>query len=332
MQKRLFHLWLVLFSSLPLFAQRETITLTSGWKFFLGANENGANIKLDDSKWQSVTIPHDWAIVGPFDPKGDSNTGKLPWKGEGWYRYTWTMPETMKDKRIILLFDGVMAFPKIYVNEKPAGKWDYGYNSFYIDITDDLQENDKNIIAIHADTREHDSRWYPGAGIYRKVQLIAVNPVHVNVWGTEVTTPILKNNYAKVSFITSVKNQSMASADIEIEQSIYSPNGNKISTNTLKGSLSTNSSKDFEGTATLNNPDRWDVDHGSLYVLKTTILKGKEVLDVYETPFGIRSIRFTPDDGFYLNDRRVQLKGVCLHHDQGPLGAAFLSPCHGAPT
>jgi beta-galactosidase len=323
MQRPLFHFWFLLFSSFHLFAQRETITLTSGWKFSLGPNENAAKINLDDSKWQIVTIPHDWAIAGPFDPNGDGSTGKLPWKGEGWYRYTWTMPASMKNKRIILLFDGVMAFPKIYVNEKLAGKWDYGYNSFYVDITDYLNSNSKNIIAVHADTREHDSRWYPGAGIYRKVQLIAVNPIHVNVWGTEVTTPIIKANYAKVNFITSISNQSASASEIEIEQNIYSPNGNKISTTVIKGNIAANASKDFEGMATLNNPDRWDVNHGVLYILKTIIRKGNEVIDEYETPFGIRSIRFTPDDGFYLNDRRVQLKGVCMHHDQGPLGGAF---------
>lgn len=323
MQKLLFIFLFVLFSCLQLYAQRQAISLTSGWKFYPGANENAASINCDETDWQTVTIPHDWAIAGPFDPKGDSNTGKLPWKGEGWYRYAWSMPVAMQDKRIILLFDGVMAFPKVYVNEKLAGKWDYGYNSFYVDITDYLNEKEKNIIAVHVDTREHDSRWYPGAGIYRKVQLIAVNPIHVHVWGTEVITPILKSNYAKVNCITSVRNQSNAAADIEIEQNIYSPNGNKITSNTLKGTLSANTTKDFEATVTLNHPHRWEIGHGSLYVLKTTIRKGNEVLDVYETPFGIRSIRFTPDDGFYLNDHRVQLKGVCLHHDLGMLGAAF---------
>jgi len=323
MQKPFFLYLLFLFSAIPLFAQRETITLTSGWKFSLGPNENATKINLDDSKWQSITVPHDWAIAGPFDINGDSNTGKLPWKGEGWYRYAWTMPTSMKGKRIILLFDGVMSFPKVYVNEKLVGKWDYGYNSFYVDITEYVSSTGSTVIAVHADTREHDSRWYPGAGIYRKVQLIGVNPIHVNIWGTEVTTPIIKPNYAKVNCITSVKNQSAGSSEIEIEQSIYSPKGNKISTTINKGTISSNSSKDFESTVTLNDPDRWDVEHGALYVLKTIIRKGNEVQDEYSTSFGIRSIRFTPDDGFYLNDRRVQLKGVCLHHDQGPLGAAF---------
>ncbi|HZV44867.1 MAG TPA: glycoside hydrolase family 2 TIM barrel-domain containing protein, partial [Saprospiraceae bacterium] len=200
---------------------------------------------------------------------------------------------------------------------------DYGYNSFYVDVTDKLNANGKNIIAVHADTRQHDSRWYPGAGIYRKVQLIAVNPIHVNIWGTKVTTPILKTNYAKVNFITSIANQSAAADSIEIEQVILGPGGNKISSTLLKGNIPANASREFEGTATLTDPDRWDVNHGVLYTLHTIVRKGNNVVDEYSTPFGVRSIRMTADDGFYLNDRRVQLKGVCLHHDQGPLGAAF---------
>jgi len=314
---------IILFSSFLHAQQGEILTLTSGWKFYPGPNENAASINCNEADWQSVTIPHDWAIAGPFDPNGDGSTAKLPWKGEGWYRYTWSMPTSMQGKRIILLFDGVMAFPQVYVNEKLAGKWDYGYNSFYIDITDHITSAGKNSIAVHADTRDHDSRWYPGAGIYRKVQLIAVNPIHVNVWGTQVSTPILKPNYTKIDVITSVFNQSSSAEDIEVDQTIFSPNGNKIATTNSKGNISSGSNRDFESTITLTNPDRWDVDHGALYSLKTIVRKGSVILDETNTSFGIRSIRFTPDDGFYLNDRRVQLKGVCMHADQGPLGAAF---------
>jgi beta-galactosidase len=315
---------IVLFLSFNLHAQeREVLTLQTGWKFYPGPNENAASINCNEADWQSVSIPHDWAIAGPFIPDGDGNTAKLPWKGEGWYRYTWTIPASMQGKRILILFDGVMAFPQVYVNEKLVGTWDYGYNSFYLDITDHLNASGKNIIAVHADTRNHDSRWYPGAGIYRKVQLIAVHPIHANIWGTQITTPIIKPNYAKVNFITAVTNQSAAEEDIEVEQIIFSPNGNKISSTIIKGSIASHTFKDFEGTITLSNPDRWEINHGVLYSLKTIIRKGNAVVDESTTPFGVRSIRFTADDGFYLNDHRIQLKGVCLHHDQGPLGAAF---------
>jgi len=321
---RLSILPIVLFLSMNLFAQdREVLTLQTGWKFYPGPNENATSINCNEADWQSVSIPHDWAIAGPFIPDGDGSTAKLPWKGEGWYRYSWTMPSSMKGKRIILLFDGVMAFPQVYVNEKLVGKWDYGYNSFYLDITAQLNASGKNIFAVHADTRQHDSRWYPGAGIYRKVQLIAVSPLHATIWGTQVTTPIIKPNYAKVNFSTTVTNQSTTAEDVEVEQIILSPNGNKISSTIIKGNIASNASKNFEGTITLSNPERWEVNHGILYSLKTIIKKGNVIQDENTTPFGVRSIHFTANDGFYLNDHRVQLKGVCLHHDQGPLGAAF---------
>lgn len=303
---------------------REIITLQSNWKFALGENPNAFQKDFDDSKWQSVSIPHDWAIAGPFNINGDGNTGKLPWKGEGWYRYKLNIPSAYSGKRIILIFDGVMAFPQIYVNGVLAGKWDYGYNSFFIDITDFLKVNGDNMLAVHADTRSHDSRWYPGAGIYRKVQLIVVEPVHADIWGTQITTPIIKSNYASVNVITSVVNQSPnTEEEIFVKQIIISPHGKEITAKETKGKIGTGLHTDFETNFTLTNPEKWEVNNGVLYTLKTIVRKGDKILDTNSTTFGVRSIRFTADDGFYLNDKRVQLKGVCLHHDLGPLGAAF---------
>ncbi|MGB3079034.1 MAG: glycoside hydrolase family 2 TIM barrel-domain containing protein, partial [Saprospiraceae bacterium] len=320
--------WLLLvfsFLTISCFSQsREVLTLQSNWKFALGENPNAFSKDYDDSKWQTVSIPHDCAIAGPFDVNGDGNTAKLPWKGEGWYRYKLNITSAYSGKRIILLFDGVMAFPEIYINGVLAGKWDYGYSSFYVDITDLVKVNGDNILAVHADTRAHDSRWYPGAGIYRKVQLIVVNPIHADLWGTQITTPIIKSNYANVNVITTIVNQSPnTEEEILVKQIIISPHGKEIATKETKGKIAAGLHKDFESTFTLTNPDKWEVSNGVLYTLKTIISKGDKVLDTDMATFGVRSIRFTPDDGFYLNDQRVQLKGVCLHHDQGPLGAAF---------
>ena len=304
--------------------ERQIVTLQTQWKFAKGSNPNAYQKDFDDSLWQTVSVPHDWAISGPFNPDGDGNTAKLPWKGEGWYRYQLDIPSTYSGKRIYLVFDGVMAFPTIYVNGTLAGKWDYGYNSFYLNITELVQLNSKNSLAVHVDTREHDSRWYPGAGIYRKVQLMVVNPVHVDMWGTKVTTPIIKSNYADVNVITSISNKSPnAENEITVEQRIISPKGNEVAVKSIKGKLDAGLTRDFEMTLTLSNPQKWDIDHGVLYTLKTIVKRNDLILDTYTTSFGIRSIRFTADNGFYLNDRRVQLNGVCLHHDHGPLGAAF---------
>jgi beta-galactosidase len=315
---------LFLFNVMTTVAQeRMTTTLQDEWKFKRGAQENGFAVDLDDEAWETVSIPHDWAIAGPFIMDGNGSTGKLPWKGEGWYRRSLDIPSSLSGKRIYLLFGGVMAFPKVYVNGKLAGSWDYGYNSFYLDITGLANPGEENLLAVHADTREHDSRWYPGAGIYRKVQMIVVNPVHVAVWGTYVTTPIVKPHYADVRIRTTVNNFSEESDTIKVAHTIYSPEGDIITGGEIAGNIPSGKSRDLETTITLHNPRRWDIDDPVLYDIVTTVSIGGRMVDTYTTSFGVRTIRFSPDHGFYLNDRRVQLKGVNLHHGHGPLGAAF---------
>lgn len=302
--------------------ERVTTELRDGWTFFKGANDRAYEKSFDDSEWESVTIPHDWAIKGPFIKDGDGNTGKLPWRDEGWYRCRLNIPSDFSNKRIYLLFDGIMAFPKIYVNGQLAGQWDYGYNSFYLDVSDFVDAGGDNTLAIHADTRPHGSRWYPGAGIYRNVHLIAVNPVHVDVWGTCITTPILKPHYADVSIATTINNNSNNDERIKVEQ-IISSNGREIARDLATRKIAPGASERVEVTMTVSNPIRWDIDNPHLYTLETRLYRDDELLDSYSSTFGIRDIRLTADHGFYLNDKRVQLKGVNLHHDHGPLGAAF---------
>jgi beta-galactosidase len=302
---------------------REVITLQTGWKFAKG-NQDASQADFDDSQWQKVFIPHDWAISGPTIADGEGNTGKLPWKGEGWYRRSLEIPSAYNGKNVYLVFDGIMSNPEVYINGKLAGKWDYGYNSFYIDITRYLQFSGKNLLAIHVDNREHDSRWYPGAGIYRKVQMIVVDPVHVGVWGTQVTTPIVKPNYAEVRISTTVYNNSENNEEkVKVENIIINPKGIEIASKEAVTTMVAGTVKTIETTTGLTDPQRWDIENPVLYQIKTIVYKGDKIADTYFTPFGIRTIRFTAGNGFYLNDKRVQFKGVCLHHDQGPLGAAF---------
>jgi beta-galactosidase len=302
---------------------REVLTLQSGWKFSIGHFETASRGNFDDSHWQDVSVPHDWAIASPCIPDGDGKTGKLPWKGEGWYRNKMAIPAGFSGKQMYLVFDGIMAFPEVYINDSLAGKWDYGYNSFYLDVTGFLRPAGENVIAIHVDTRNHESRWYPGAGIYRKIQLIAVNAIHVGIWGTYVTTPIVKSHYADVRIMTTLHNTSgNTTEEIQIKNCIIAPNGKEIAQQSVVRTLKPGTT-DIELTIPLTHPQRWDIDNPVLYRMKTILSKGSDIVDTYETPFGIRTIRFTADNGFYLNDRRVQFKGVNLHHDQGLLGAAF---------
>jgi beta-galactosidase len=287
---------------------RDKTTLQTGWKFAKGNFENAAQPGFDDSKWQNITIPHDWAIAGPVIPDGDGNTGKLPWRDEGWYRRKLDIPSSYNGKNVYLIFDGIMSNPVVYINGKIAGKWDYGYNSFYIDITEYLQPNGNNILAIYVDNRNHDSRWYPGAGIYRKVEMIVVEPVHVGVWGTQVQTPVVKSNYAEVRVMTTVYNKSEKSeAKVRIQNIIVNHKGIEIAHKEVVTELQAGKSRDIETTSGLTDPLRWDITNPAMYEVKTNIFVGERLTDTYTTPFGVRTIRFTADNGFYLNDKRVQL-------------------------
>lgn len=163
-------LLLIIVSNYTYAQQRYTEILQNDWKFIKGDPSVAKESSTNTSEWESISLPHDWAIAEDFIKGGDGNTGKLPWKGQAWYRRDLDLSAIKKEEKVFLIFDGVMAFPKVYINGKLAGQWDYGYNSFYIDISDylDFSENAKNVLAVQVDTREHDSRWYPGAGITGK--------------------------------------------------------------------------------------------------------------------------------------------------------------------
>ncbi|MEN6427092.1 MAG: sugar-binding domain-containing protein, partial [Phycisphaerales bacterium] len=171
------------------FAGRRVVGFNGDWKFAKGSQSGAEKADFDDSAWQAVHLPHDWAISGPFNPSENGYAGKLPWKGEGWYRKVFTLDKAPSGSRVYFDFDGVMAFPKVYVNGQWAGQWDYGYMSFRVDATPYVKFGDSNVIAVYVDTRNHGTRWYPGAGIYRKVTMTICKPVHVAHWGTVVTTP-----------------------------------------------------------------------------------------------------------------------------------------------
>ena len=309
---------------LPLLAQeRINVILSDDWKFHLGDQPLAFADDFDDDKWTSVSVPHDWAIHQPFEINGNGDTGKLPWQNEGWYRKKLNFDSSFAGKRIYLLFDGAMSFPKIYINGKLAGEWDYGYNSFYVDITDFVQLNQENSIAVHCNTQFHDSRWYPGGGLFRKVTLIVTNPIHINLWGTYITTPKIEKAFAKVNVETTITNHTEEAQQLQVKYSIYDSQ-NKLIHNNLQAVNSTPSDQTvLTFQTTLSNPKLWDIESPELYRLETEILQIGKTIDHASTTFGIKDSHFTADDGFYLNGRRVQLKGVNLHSDLGPLGMAF---------
>lgn len=328
--RRLLLSWMVLSIGLsPLAAAPDsqfgtrTESLNPGWKFAAGSHPGAESVDFADSSWTTVRLPHDWAIAGPYEPQGDPHTGKLPWRGEGWYRKQLALPATDAGKRIYLDFDGVMAAPTVHVNGQKAGGWDYGYMSFRVDITPFVRPGALNLIAVHVDTRTHSSRWYPGAGIYRKVQLVVKNPVHIAQWGTFVTTPTVGPDSADVRVQTVIENHTALQTSGALEVELLDPSGKQVTKQRMPLAVPANETQELDGTLSVPKPALWDIRTPRLYRLISRVLVNGKQIDGSETPFGIRTFQFTPNDGFHLNGRRVQLKGVNLHHDQGPLGAAF---------
>jgi beta-galactosidase len=309
-------------ATLPALAAQAVDPINFGWRFAKGSHPDAVQPAFDDSAWSVVDLPHDWAIAGPFDPAGDPDTGKLPWKGEGWYRKRFTLPEAAKGKRVQLVFDGVMASPVVYLNGVQVGSWIYGYNSFWLDATKAAAFGGENVLTVHADTREHASRWYPGAGIYRKVTLRLVDPVHIPVWGVYVTTPSVEDAAAKVHAEIDLANTTGRAAAVVVEAAILAPDGRVVATERKDLKIAGEADKarfDF----VVANPQRWDITHPHLYTLRARALVDGRPTDNANTTFGIRTFKWTANDGFFLNGRSVDLQGVCEHDTYGLLGAAF---------
>ncbi len=233
---------------------RKSILLDEGWKFTKGEQVNADKIDYNDSKWQTVSIPHDWAITGPFDRNNDlqkvaivqngeekescktGRTGGLPYVGVGWYRKTFNIPNTREKQNVCLVFDGAMSEAQVYINGQKAISWPYGYNSFYVDITDLINtDGTENTLAVRLENKEQSSRWYPGAGLYRNVHMIITDPIHVPVWGTYITTPFVSDTLASLKLETSLENVQKGT-EVKIETKILDQNNKEISnkTNTQK--------------------------------------------------------------------------------------------------
>ena len=292
----------------------------------------------DDSAWETVSVPHDWAIAGPFDMDIDAQvvkvsedgdkvkklrtgrTGALPFIGTGWYRYDLGELTADKGRRYRIEFDGAMSHAEVYVNGELVGKQPYGYSSFAFDITEYIGPGQENILAVRLENKGESSRWYPGAGIYRNVRLVVLQPVHIAHWGTYVTTPEVGENTASVNIRTTVENTGYGNG-CKLVTTIIDPSGMEAAFSETPLPDGTDIST-LEQTVSLDNIRKWDIEDPAMYTVVSRIVSGDRILDEYETPFGIRTFGFDPDNGFSLNGRRVPLQGVCLHHDLGPLGAA----------
>ncbi|MDY3266015.1 MAG: DUF4982 domain-containing protein [Phocaeicola sp.] len=333
--RKLYLTALGLIAALSLFAQRSEQSLEKGWKFTKGEVSGAEQPDFNDSRWESVTVPHDWAIYGPFDVNNDlqnvavtqnfetqaslktGRTGGLPYVGVGWYRTTF---ESEPGKNTTLVFDGAMSEARVYVNGKEACFWPCGYNSFHCDVTGLVNPDGRNnVLAVRLENRPQSSRWYPGAGIYRHVRVVSTEKIHVPVWGTQITTPHVKDDYASVCLRTTILNSGKTLLTVATD--IIDSEGNVVASKTNKGYI--NHGQPFTQNFTVNSPKLWSPESPVLYKAVSKIYSSDTLLDTYTTRFGIRTIEYVADKGFYLNGKHRKFQGVCNHHDLGPLGAAI---------
>ncbi len=284
---------------------------------------------FDDSSWRLLNLPHDWGIEGPFKQEYPGDTGKLPWWGVAWYRKHLAVPNTDQGKQIYLDVDGAMAYATVWLNGHCVGGWPYGYASWRVDLTPYVHYGADNLIAIRLDNPPASSRWYPGGGIYRNVWLVKTAPIHLAHWGTYVTTPVVADQQATVKVQVQLENDTEIAANLKVNQEIFElkANGDRgpsvamlVNTPTT---IPARQSGTLAGELTVAHPKLWSLAKPQRYVLVTTVLQAAQVVDQYETPFGIRTIAFTVTNGFYLNGQHVPIQGVCDHADLGALGSAI---------
>lgn len=306
---------------------RITSSFDGDWLFFKGEAAGAEASSFNDASWRKVNVPHDWSIEGPFDAANATRGagGFLP-SGLGWYRKRFTLPAEYARRRVFVEFDGVMANSDVWINGSHLGQRPYGYVSFRYELTAHLQFGNKasNLLAVRADNSgQPASRWYSGAGIYRHVRLVVMDPVHIEPWGSVVTTPKVDAAESEVHVRSSVINQSGAPRDVRLQIMIVTAEGRSVGTAVTPGQkVEAGRTAEFVQTISVRNPGLWDLEHPNLYRAYIVVRAGREILDEDLVAFGIRDARFEPATGFFLNGKHVKIKGVCLHHDGGAFGAA----------
>ncbi len=332
--KKLILLSVIFSLSVLVFGQddsRTVYTLTDNWKFIKGDIEGAENVNFKDNKWESVSVPHDWAIYGTFDKEIDKQTvrivqnkekqatekygrtGALPHIGVGWYRTTFNLSDFEKGKKALLVFDGAMSNAEVFVNGQKVGYRPYGYSYFYFDISDYINPTTKNTLAVRLENKEKSSRWYPGAGLYRKVQIIVKDKVCFNQWGTFITTPFVDNDVAKINIKSEVTGE-----NVYVETIIKDNKGVIVAQKSSEEKFG----HQIEQNIAVTHPQLWSPETPILYTAELKLYQNKELKDCQEIRFGVRTIQYSADNGFQLNGKKTKFKGVCLHHDLGPLGAA----------
>ncbi|MDP4240376.1 MAG: glycoside hydrolase family 2 TIM barrel-domain containing protein, partial [Bacteroidota bacterium] len=295
------------------------------WRFTLADSTLNASAPgFNDNTWRSLNLPHDWSIESDFgkDFPASPGGGALP-GGLGWYRKNFTVDKANSGKRIYIDFDGVYRNSEVWINGTSVGKRPYGYISFRYDLTPYIKFGENNVIAVKVDnSKQPNSRWYSGSGIFRNVWLVTLNPVHVDHWGTYVTTPEINADSAQVTIQTTVKNDANKLRTVRVEQLLYDAQG--ILVGKADGSFYVNAGTSHQYTQRIivKKPVLWNIENPYMYKLVTRTHALARLTDEYVTPVGIRSFVFNVKKGFILNGKHIKINGVCNHHDLGAWGAA----------
>lgn len=296
-----------------------------GWRFHRGDVEGAERPGFDSATWREVDLPHDWSIEGPYDqqaPSGGSG-GYLP-TGIGWYRKTFTLPADRAGARVTILFDGIYQHSTVWLNGERIGYRPYGYISFHHDLTPHLKWGEPNELVVRVDnSRQPGSRWYSGSGIYRHVWLIITDPLHVPVWGTFVTTEEATAERARLRVRTRVHNGRATPQDVRLTSELIAPDGSVVATaEEAARSVAVGAEIEFDQLLEVADPLRWSLNAPHLYEVRTRVHAGDELVDEDVTTTGIRTLQYDKDRGLLLNGEHVKLRGMCLHHDGGAVGAA----------
>ncbi|PXY39312.1 beta-galactosidase [Flavobacterium cheongpyeongense] len=294
------------------------------WKFALGNTPENSTVNLDDHNWRKLDLPHDWSIEGKSEKNNPSegDGGFYP-MGTGWYRKSFSVPAAWKNQKITIYFEGVYSNAEVFINGKSVGVQPYGYTSFEFDLTSHLDYGQQNTIAVKVDnSQQKNCRWYSGSGIYRNVWLMVRNAVHIKKWGVGISILEVKNNKATVQVKTILKNETLNVHSVLLSNSIADEKGKSTANAEIKIEVQPNEEKEVTQIVTVENPKLWSFDVPNLYQVKTVIKKELKTFDAVTTNFGIRTIDFSPENGFLLNGKKIKLNGGCVHHDNGALGAA----------
>jgi beta-galactosidase len=299
------------------------VLLNEGWRFRLGEAAGAERVDYADADWREVELPHDWSIELPFSPECASATGYLP-GGVGWYRLRFALPAELAGKSLRVCFGGIYNNSEVLWNGRSLGKRPYGYTTFLHDLTEGARfGGEPNLLAVRVDrTRVNDSRWYPGSGITRDAHLVVTEPVHVADWGVSVTTPEVTRERARVRVVTAVRNDANGPATVTVVTRIVDRGGKERARATCEVSLAPGAETETDQNVAVTEPLLWSLQDPALYTARTELLVGGAAVDRTETRFGIRTFAFDREAGFSLNGTGMKLKGVCVHHDAGVLGAA----------